>query len=624
MSIESPATYGDEYFASQKEAALSFEEDLEKSIKAFVPNIFTDGDIRDSIPFDILDKLEQLLAFSEPGLAAVGGRFVSEIADEAVSMVMKPALRKTQYAANRAFANMIPTPAQASLLYTHKMIDKSAFDYSYRAGGFDVAWQSILHKTFISPPSIPEWIRWARHHGEPKNTWGTLSKKLDITTPFYAEIEWLTQQVLTTDQITALYRRETKTESDTVKGLQEVGWSESNARSVMDLSFVVPNAMLLLQAGLLQELPDVELVKRLGRADIHDDYRRDYMDAVLTKPATTDVIAYNLRKNNNLNDLDTDLRKIGIHPDYFDFYRTLANPIPPVSDIITMAVREAFSPATAARFGQYEDFPPAFAEYAKQQGLTEDWSKRYWAAHWSLPSPSQGYEMLQRGIIDKKDLNMLLKALDIMPFWRNKLIELAYNPLTRVDVRRMYELGVLSRKEVYTAYLEHGYSPLNAQRMTEYTVKQVLEKNAGLTTKETLRAYVDKFIDRDTTIELLQLLGLGETESIYLTDTESVVREWDLIKDRILGIKNLYKRQVYDINETRDALGKLDQPSDQIDALMEQWWYEKKAEIPMTWTKPEIKRFHKKGIIDTNRARREFVLMGYDEEHVTAYMRELE
>ncbi|GAH93918.1 unnamed protein product, partial [marine sediment metagenome] len=41
--------------------------------------------------------------------------------------------------------------------------------------------------------------------------------------------------------------------------------------------------------------------------------------------------------------------------------------------------------------------------------------------HWSLPSPSQGFEMLHRGVIDEAELNMLLRALDIMPFWREKL-----------------------------------------------------------------------------------------------------------------------------------------------------------------------------------------------------------
>ncbi|GAH61072.1 unnamed protein product, partial [marine sediment metagenome] len=72
------------------------------------------------------------------------------------------------------------------------------------------------------------------------------------------------------------------------------------------------------------------------------------------------LIAFHLRIDPSLSGLDTDLRKIGIHPDYFEIYKTLAYPIPPVADIITMAVREAFTPDIAARFGQYEDYPRSF------------------------------------------------------------------------------------------------------------------------------------------------------------------------------------------------------------------------------------------------------------------------
>ena len=82
-------------------------------------------------------------------------------------------------------------------------------------------------------------------------------------------------------------------------------------------------------------------------------------------------------------------------------------------------------------------------------GLPEEQARNYWAAHWELPSAQMGYAMFQRRIIDHETLVMLLKSLDIMPFWRDKLIEMSYNPLTRVDVRRMYGLGVLSEEEVY-------------------------------------------------------------------------------------------------------------------------------------------------------------------------------
>jgi hypothetical protein len=136
-----------------------------------------------------------------------------------------------------------------------------------------------------------------------------------------------------------------------------------------------------------------------------------------------------------------------------------------------MAVREAFTPAIAARFGQYEDLPPDFVEWVGKKGLSKEWASRYWAAHWSLPSPQQGFEMLHRGVIGIDDVNMLMRALDIMPFWRDKLIQIAYRPLSRVDVRRMFALGVLNVSGVRRAYTDIGYNDYNADLMTQFTIK---------------------------------------------------------------------------------------------------------------------------------------------------------
>ena len=117
---------------------------------------------------------------------------------------------------------------------------------------------------------------------------------------------------------------------------------------------------------------------------------------------------------------------------------------PTPADLIRFAVREVYSDATAKRFGLFEGIPPKFLEESSKVGLSEDSAKLFWAAHWELPSLSQGYEMFHRRIIDRDTLLQLMTAQDVMPFWRDKLMQKSYHPLTRVDVRRMYGFGVLS------------------------------------------------------------------------------------------------------------------------------------------------------------------------------------
>jgi len=145
-----------------------------------------------------------------------------------------------------------------------------------------------------------------------------------------------------------------------------------------------------------------------------------------------------------------------------------------VQDLITMSVREVFSPDIAQKFGQFEDFPADFATYAKQQGVSDEWAKRYWAAHWVLPSITMAFDMLHRGVIDQATINQLLRAQDIMPFWRDKITAISYNPYTRVDVRRMHKAGVLSEDEVLTAYKDLGYDDVKALKMTDFTLLEYL------------------------------------------------------------------------------------------------------------------------------------------------------
>jgi len=229
--------------------------------------------------------------------------------------------------------------------------------------------------------------------------------------------------------------------------------------------------MLLIQGSLVRGMTDDTIIDLISRGGIHPDFAHDYYDAILTKPASEDIIAYELRRDPSLSNLSNELRKVGIHDNYHGLYKELAYQIPPVADIITMAVREAFTPAIAARFGQYQDLPPDFVEWVGKKGLSREWAERYWAAHWSLPSPQQGFEMLHRGVIGEADLDMLMRALDIMPFWRDKLVQIAYRPLSRVDVRRMFALGVLGVSGVRKAYTDLGYNDYNADLMTQFTIK---------------------------------------------------------------------------------------------------------------------------------------------------------
>lgn len=238
--------------------------------------------------------------------------------------------------------------------------------------------------------------------------------------------------------------------------------------------------------------------------------------------------------------------------------------IPPVPDLIAMAVREAFSPEIAERFGQFEDFPAPFAEAAAQQGISEEWAQRYWAAHWALPSIQMGFEMVHRGVIGTEDLSLLLRAQDIMPFWRDKLTQISFSPLTRVDIRRMHKVEVLTEEEVNRAYHDIGYSDLNADRLTAFTLRlnapkarEDVDELAKLTRGSVLGFFEDGIIDATRARSLLLDLGVSEQATdLFISAKEADIERADR-KDQIALIISQQRAGVLQFDEAQDKLSGL-------------------------------------------------------------------
>ncbi|GAI55926.1 unnamed protein product, partial [marine sediment metagenome] len=93
--------------------------------------------------------------------------------------------------------------------------------------------------------------------------------------------------------------------------------------------------------------------------------------------------------------------------------------------------------------------------------------------------------------------------------------------------------------------------------------------------------------------------------------------------DQIAGVRNLYKKRIYDENQTRDRLARLNLPADQIDVLMQQWYYDKIEELDATWSTAQTLKFLKRGLISSDRARQELNLNGFTDERINIYLRDM-
>jgi len=347
--------------------------------------------------------------------------------------------------------------------------------------------------------------------------------------------------------------------------------------------------------------------------------------------------------------------------------------LPGPQDLFTMVAHEAFEPDMYKMMGLEAEFPTEQVNWLKKQGISEAWARKYWIAHWQQPSLEMGFEMLHRGIIDLKTLDMLFRTVEIPQYWRDKITRIAYTPYTRVDARRMHALGVLSDEELIRSFMDIGYDVAHAVKMAEFTIRDNANAEHQLTRSTILSSYEKKLISRTDAKELLVSQNLsGAAAEYYLTlsDYNQQLALQDLL------LENLHDRYILrDITErqARDALGATGMLGDRINALIEAWnleaykhtktpslsdlsdfllrgiiseaqyrdsmsrlgykavsinWYVKalrspEAATPRLPSRTDLETWWKKGIIDEATWRSEMHLLRYDDRYINYYWAEL-
>ena len=382
-------------------------------------------------------------------------------------------------------------------------------------------------------------------------------------------------QMFTPGDVTQAWRRGYVSETFALDTIQRHGYTAENARIVLNLSDIVPtegDLFVLYHRGLISD------------EDVSD----------------------------------------GLHQKGYDIYyqqRMLEASylIPPVTDLITMAVREAFSPEVAERFGQYEDYPKQMTPWGEKQALSEEWLKRYWAAHWALPSPQQGFEMLHRGVIDTADLDLLLRALDVMPFWRERLTQIAYTPFTRIDIRRMHRVGVLTEEDVLRSYKDLGYDEAKARTMTDFVMllNEPPSADDEVALKELSRSsvvnfYSDGLIQRGKAVTLLTAMGYTDDAASLYLDSADLDEERKERKAEISLILALAESGVITFEQAEDRLRKLGLETGEVNKAIVDLTRKQQRTTKLP-ARAEAERMLKSGIIDEKEYKDLLSLFGYSD-----------
>jgi len=296
--------------------------------------------------------------------------------------------------------------------------------------------------------------------------------------------------------------------------------------------------------------------------------------------------------------------------------------IPGVGDLVAMAVREAWRDDVASRWGYDEDYPQELTKWAGRQGLDAEWSKRYWRAHWQLPSPQLGFEMYHRlrpgtssVTFTRENLLELLKIADFPAGFRERMIEIAYQPITRVDLRRLYQAGVINKTRVLDGYKDLGYTDKDAQALADFAVKDSASAEKDITRAAIVTSYKKAIISRGDAAGMLTAIGYGSMEADFYLDIADFEIETDRADDVIDYVKTMYVNSEYNAQDVSAELGKLNLPSTQVERLLQVWDIQrrKKQKTPTT---TDFEDFYKRDIIDRDQLIDNLKRAGWTDERV--------
>jgi len=333
--------------------------------------------------------------------------------------------------------------------------------------------------------------------------------------------------------------------------------------------------------------------------------------------------------------------------------------IPPITDLIRFTVKDVFTPGIVEKFGYNKEFPIEILRYLEQQGLTGElpiprpsgstttqgpdtreqvnWADLYWWSHWDLPSPTQAYTMLHRlyfqstygrspllanSIEDRFtsiDLQDLLKTQDYPEYWRNKLELISYNPLTRVDTRRMFNIGEITRQEVYHSYRHQGYDDVNARKLLTFAEREkanYVYKEIGKDTKELVCKYYSEGIYHfNEAIERLITLGFEDDKARNIIMLCQAKMRSDDIKEKITYIRHSYYQGFITLSQVFTALANIGLSQEGQDRYVDKWRLKRQMVLKHVAANRAIKLF-KRGFLTLPKFRELLLNLHYPSDEV--------
>lgn len=404
--------------------------------------------------------------------------------------------------------------------------------------------------------------------------------------------------------------------------LKLLGFEELDITMLKNLIYKIPSISESIGAYFRGKITEEDLRDIAEKNGIDEEFLNIIITASRQLLGIADIRSIYFREGKDESWLNGQLDKLGFSEEAREDLKKIMPFYPGVGDLVRFAVREVYYPDYVEKYGLADEYPPEYEEAAKKAGLPPEQAENYWKAHWVLPSILQGYEMLHRGVIGSEELGDLFKAVDIMPYWRERLEKISYRVFTRVDVRRMYRDGVLDEAGVLKAYMDLGYDAEKAEKMTEFTIAFYTADEKDLARADVLDGYKREYFTEGEALDLLKLLGYTAEQAEYFTSKVDYKKEIEAKKKFLSLTEDEYKKGVKTENEAISALTEQGFKATEIDYHLRSWNIDKLAK-PETPSKADLKSWLAKKVITRDVFITEMRNTGFADRYINYYLAEL-
>ncbi|HET6917659.1 MAG TPA: hypothetical protein VFH56_16350 [Acidimicrobiales bacterium] len=319
-----------------------------------------------------------------------------------------------------------------------------------------------------------------------------------------------------------------------------------------------------------------------------DEPRLKIIDSKRSRLGVGELVALFMRGEIDHPTYYDSMRQLGfLYEQQADQYLTLANQIPPVSELVRMMVRDVADEGLVTKFGMDTDFGKKWQgqlkEWGKNQGVGDLFAKYEWRAHWSIPAPGQLYDMYHRlrgldpadpNYVDLSTIETALEQQDILPYWIGKFIAISFRPLTRIDAGRAYELSAIDETRLKRSFTDLGYNDEDADTMVKFKKRQL---GVRMRTLPPVSLYKKGLIPRNTAQGMLAADGY---DAALITSALDYAQKLAAASTTAACVKSLKKR--YMLGEVTQAqlageLVGLNMDAFQANATAQAWQCERSA-----------------------------------------------